>query len=60
MILRELTMKCDNIDYWTYFMLRKGDKTVYMGYFEDMPYSYLNYKVKSFKLLSIGVEIALE
>lgn len=29
MILRELTMKCDNIDYWTYFMLRKGDKTVY-------------------------------
>lgn len=60
MRLRELTMKCDNIDYWTYLMLIKDGKTLYSGYFEDMPYSYVYYEVKSFKLLCIGVEVVLE
>lgn len=60
MRLRELTMKCDNIDYWTYLILKVRDKTVYAGFFADMPYRYDYYKLKSFEVIDTGVEIVLE
>ena len=56
MRLRELTMKCDNIDYWTYLMLIKDGKTVYSGYFEDMPYSYVYYEVKSLSYFVLALK----
>lgn len=49
-----------DIHYWTYLILKVGDKTVYAGYFADMPYRYAYYKVKSFEVIDIGVEIVLE
>lgn len=53
-------MKCKNIGYWTYLILKVKDKTVYAGYFKDMPYRYAYYKFKSLEVIDIGVEIVLE
>lgn len=60
MLLKDIIMKCKNIDYWTYLILKVGDKTVYAGQFKDMPYWFAYYKFKSFEVIDIGVEIVLE
>lgn len=60
MLLKDIIMKCKNIGYWTYLILKVKDKTVYAGYFKDMPYRYSYYKFKSFEVIDIGVEIVLE
>lgn len=49
-----------NIGYWTYLILKVRDKTVYAGYYADMPYRYAYYKLKSLEVIDTGVEIVLE
>ena len=60
MLLKDIIMKCKNISYYTYLILKVKDKTVYAGYFADMPYRYAYYKFKSLEVIDIGVEIVLE
>ena len=60
MLLKDLIMVCRNIHYRTYLIIKVGDKTVYAGYFADMPYRYAYYKLKSLEVIDIGVEIVLE
>ena len=58
-LVKDLIMKCRNISFRTYLILKSEDKILYAGIIDDMPYTYFYYRFKSFKVIDSGVEVEI-